>query len=87
MSNDFFNKTAEKVRKSELSHREQRLTCHNCSAPLSNNDLVKDAYGINNDISWAKIQLRILGDMMDYRGHHWIAGKLHAIGTRLRTLG
>ena len=42
---------------------EQYNTCARCAAPLSDNDLVRDARRVNTVASWAKHQLRILEGM------------------------
>jgi hypothetical protein len=58
---------------------EQRATCVNCAHPLSDNQLVKDAFTANTAAAWAKQQLRILADMAGDRGLAYFAGKMGEI--------
>ena len=60
------------------------LTCR-CGQPLSENELVTDAYKIANISSWAANHLKILADMLDDRGaisendKKWFAGELRLV--------
>ncbi len=72
--------------KDEYKPHEQRVTCYKCAAPLSDNQLVKDAYKQNTTVSWAKNNLRILADMAEDRDMDWFASEARRIMEGLRNL-
>jgi hypothetical protein len=43
------------------------LTCHKCSSPLFDNQLVKDGYTVNTVHGWTRHQLDILQQMVHDR--------------------
>lgn len=64
----------------------ESLQCCKCGHPLADNQLVKDAYKVNNTTAWAKGQLRILADMLSDHGMNWFAGRLREIIDGMDTL-
>ena len=65
---------------------EQRVTCSHCGSPLSDNQLVRDAYRLNTVNAWAKVQLNILADMAEDRGMQWFADETRKIACGLLNL-
>lgn len=65
---------------------EQRVTCCHCAKPLSDNQLVKDAYALNTTATWAKGQLKILHDMAKDRGMEWFAEQAQKISDGIELL-
>ena len=63
-----------------------RQTCIKCGHPLSDNQLVKDAYTLNTTASWAKQQLTILHDVAKNRGFYWFAEKAQKIADGIKLL-
>lgn len=69
------------------TEREQYLTCINCAHPLSDNQMVKDAYTQNNVVAWAKGRLRVLADVADGMvGGGWFAAQVREINDGLEHL-
>ena len=73
-------------RASEYREWEQRQTCVSCAHPLSDNQLVKDAYKLNNTAAWAKTQLSILHDMAKDRGLDWFAEQAMKIADSIQLI-
>lgn len=73
-------------RKDHFTDWEQRVTCYKCAAPLTDNQLVKDAYNMNTVNAWARGQLKILADMAKDRGMDWFAEEANHIANELRQL-
>jgi len=73
-------------RSSEYNSREQRQTCVACEHPLSDNQLVRDAFILNTTATWAKQQLAILHDMAKDRGDDWYAEKAQKIADGIQLL-
>ena len=51
-----------------MSEREGYLMCGKCGDPLLNNQLVKDAYQLSNQMDWLKGRMSIIADMLEDRG-------------------
>jgi hypothetical protein len=66
----------EKMTKEE---REKYLTCVYCENPLSENELVEDAYKISTTMSWAHGRLKILSDMLEDRKQDYFAKEIREI--------
>ena len=50
-----------------------------CAHPLAENELVKDAYKVNNSVAWAKGQLSIVADMLEHKELKWFADEVRRI--------
>lgn len=65
--------------------RESYLTCCHCVKPLSENQIVKDAYKQNTAMSWAVGQLEVLAQIIDGRNTmhtgdlDWLSGEIRKI--------
>lgn len=62
-----------------MSEREKYLTCQRCKAPLANNQLVKDAYQLSNQMQWLKNRMSIIADMLQDRGIEWFSDEIRTI--------
>ena len=70
----------------EYSRNQQLMTCVHCAAPLSDNERVKELYIAYTSIGWAKMQLKVIADMLADRGDNYFAGELRRVCAGLKEL-
>lgn len=61
------------------SEREKYITCTHCGSPLADNNIIKDAYKINSQMSWVASRILCIADMLDDRDQEYIASTLREI--------